>query len=73
MQRDRQHRCTHIASLLSCDSALAMHLPIIRKAAFCSGSALGTAVAFAATFSTVALAAFSAEGVVGLSDMMWCI
>lgn len=49
---------------------LAISLPIIRNAAFCSGSALGTAAAFAATFSAAALAAFSAGGAVGLSDIM---
>lgn len=55
------------------DSAVAMHLPIIRNAAFCSGSALGAAAAFAATFSVVALAALSAGGGIGLSDMVWCV
>jgi hypothetical protein len=45
----------------------------MRKAAFCSGSGLGAAAAaFVATFSIVALAAGSAGGTVGLSDMlMW--
>ena len=65
--------CLSHCIFTACDSGVAMHIPIIRKAAFCSGSALGAAAAFAATFSAVALAAPSAGGGMGLSDMMWCV
>lgn len=65
--------CLSHCIFTACDPAVAMHIPIIRKAAFCSGSALGAAAAFAAIFSAVALATPSAGGGMGLSDMMWCV